>query len=272
MKYSFFILLFLLTGKQCCISQKEEVIKEVDPNSSEPDQEVRTDFAADMVSVGKQLIGKPYKAHTLEVPGNERLVVLHDAFDCTTFVEYCMASAKHMQKPEAKFESQIKQIRYWMGDINRYGSRLHYFLLWKEQQLVFSNMIDITEQLGGVPYTKKIQFMSKNPKLYPALSDSIHYHQILWQEKAIMSKKHHYIPKGEVPKMQSKLKSGDIVAFTTTIKDLDVSHMGIIVMKDKVAHLLHASQTKGRVELSEVTLNQMLQSNKTWTGIIVLRK
>ena len=44
-----------------------------------------------MAAIGTSFIGTPYVAHTLEVPGPERLVVNLQGLDCTTFVEKIVA-------------------------------------------------------------------------------------------------------------------------------------------------------------------------------------
>ena len=67
------------------------------------------------------------------------------------------------------------------------------------------------------------------------------------------------------------IKNGDIIAITTNTPGLDVAHMGIAFYVNGKLSLLHASSKEKKVVISKVTLGQMLQKNKNWTGIRVLR-
>ena len=67
------------------------------------------------------------------------------------------------------------------------------------------------------------------------------------------------------------IQTGDIIALTSAIKGLDITHTGFAIRKeDGRIHLLHAS-SKGKVEISELPLADYLQGIKHNTGIIVAR-
>jgi hypothetical protein len=74
-----------------------------------------------------------------------------------------------------------------------------------------------------------------------------------------------------VKNIAGKIKNGDIIAITTKIKGLDISHTGFAVWKNKDLHLLHASQDAGKVVISRKNLSQYLLDNKNQSGIMVLR-
>ena len=67
------------------------------------------------------------------------------------------------------------------------------------------------------------------------------------------------------------LRDGDIIAITTNVEGLDVSHMGVVKMIDGVPHLLHASMTQGEVIIDKDTLYDMLAGWRSATGIRVIR-
>ena len=52
---------------------------------------------------------------------------------------------------------------------------------------------------------------------------------------------------------------------------LDIAHVGIAYYVNGKLHLLHASSTLGKVVVSEKPFNHMLNNNKSWTGIRVVR-
>ena len=80
-----------------------------------------------------------------------------------------------------------------------------------------------------------------------------------------------YIPKKNLREYENKLKDGDIVAITTHIDGLDVMHVGFVVWINNRVRLLHASSREEKVIISEETLEDYLQSNKSATGIMVAR-
>ena len=88
-----------------------------------------------MVSHALSFLDVPYVANTLEMDGEEELVINCDEVDCTTFVEYVMALAKTPEQAngdisETAFAENLTKIRYRNGKIDGYTSRLHYVSDW----------------------------------------------------------------------------------------------------------------------------------------------
>ena len=91
-------------------------------------------------------------------------------------------------------------------------------------------------------------------------------------EKALSGKIVHWLPKSELPENGlSWIMDGDIIAITTKLPGLDIAHVGIAQYIKGKLHLLHASSTLGKVVISDDPLNHMLNNNKSWTGIRVVR-
>lgn len=61
------------------------------------------------------------------------------------------------------------------------------------------------------------------------------------------------------------------MAITTDIKNLDVTHIGIVVFRDGKPHLLHASSKAGKVLIDPLPLENYVRRNKHNTGIRVIR-
>jgi N-acetylmuramoyl-L-alanine amidase-like len=228
-----------------------------------------------MVAIGNSFIGSLYKAHTLEVAQPETLVVNLRDFDCTTYVESCLALARaaEMKHPTVKkFMEQLQFIRYRNGKINGYPSRLHYFTDWIYDGQKKGIVKDITKSLGGIPYKKKIDFMTTHRSAYTQLKSDKFYKNIGEIEKELNKRKLYYIPKDSVAEIENKLKDGDIVAFTTKIPGLDVSHVAMIIKLDiGETRILEAPDVGLRVKMSYVSLSEYLMNNKNQTGIIVAR-
>jgi hypothetical protein len=228
-----------------------------------------------MVKVGTWFLETPYVASTLEQEGEERLVINLRELDCTTFAESCLAITKTIQSGKPTFDQftqELVNIRYRNSKIKGYTSRLHYTTdwIWENQQKQLVQ--DVTKDIAQIPYVKTINFMSTHPDSYVQLKANIKLvEEMIAIEKDITGRSYYYIPKEKLAGFESTLQDGDIVALTTSIGGLDVSHMGILVRKNNRIHLLHASLTAKKVVLSEETLEEYLKNSKSVTGIIVAR-
>jgi hypothetical protein len=213
-----------------------------------------------------------YVANTLDQENTEKLTIIDDKFDCVTFIEYCIAYGLHktmIDKPSV--ESCVTQIRYHLGNIDGYGSRIHYFSEWILQIQAYGYGRDITKELGGVQTSKTINFMSKHPSLYPKL-DKRGLVQIKEAEKRISNASRYTITKQMVKSIENQIKTGDIIAFSTSKLGLDYTHTGIaFVNQAGQTLLLHASQSAKKVVLSTETISNYLQLHPAMDGIAVLR-
>lgn len=224
------------------------------------------------IIIAKSFTGNPYVAHTLEQTP-EKLVCNLAEFDCYTFVESVLAItlARHHLKSYLEFQTTLRQMRYREGRIEGYGSRLHYFLEWKQQGQTMGLYTDVTEQLGGTKTQLVINFMTTHRGLYPALEDESAFQEILKSEKKLSENPWNYIPKSKVADVETHLQEGDIVGITSTIAGLDFNHEGFIVKKGNRAYLLHASSDAKKVIVSPEPLADYLQKIKKHSGIVVLR-
>lgn len=116
--------------------------------------------------------------------------------------------------------------------------------------------------------------MSANSSKYPALADSANLAGIKKVENGYRQHRFPYIKTSDLNSKDIKkfLRQGDVVALVTSIKNLDVTHMGIIV-KDEAGepHLLHASSSDGVVEVSTLPLADFMKRNRQWIGLRVIR-
>jgi hypothetical protein len=228
-----------------------------------------------LINVGKDFIGTPYVAKTLDINTDESLIINLRELDCTTFVETTLALARVIKRKEMdynRYAHELEKIRYKNGRCDGYTSRLHYFSTWiidNQSKRVIDN---VTSQCGGVLYQINIWFMSRNPQLYPQLQKNPKLiKEIANIEKEITGRDFFYIPKEKVAANEAKIKNGDIVAFTSSTKGLDIAHVGLLFLKEGHVYLLHASSISNKVEATEKPLTTILNENKNFTGIMVVR-
>ncbi|MGQ7870572.1 N-acetylmuramoyl-L-alanine amidase-like domain-containing protein [Sunxiuqinia sp. sy24] len=227
-----------------------------------------------VAAVGKQFLGVPYVAQTLEHGEDEPLTVELEGLDCTTFAETALALARTLKSPKpdfAQFTRQLENIRYRGGKREGYTSRLHYFSDWiydNEQK----GLISQPTKTFGQPLDLNIDFMSTHPNSYPVLKANSDLVQTLaLQEKEISGRSYYFVPKDEVKAKENRLQEGDLVGLATSISGLDVTHVGIVVIVNGRRHLMHASTVAMQVVISEVPLADFLQAKKSYTGILVAR-
>ena len=131
------------------------------------DQKLETGLL--VIQVGKLFLETPYVANTLEIGGNERLVINLRELDCTTFAENCLALARTIHKENPTFNDfveELRSIRYRDGLLKGYPSRLHYFSDWifnNDQKKVVKS---ISKDIANVAIDNRVSFMSKHPEDY----------------------------------------------------------------------------------------------------------
>lgn len=224
--------------------------------------------------IAREFIGVPYAAHTLEAGQEENLVINLHQFDCTTFVETCLALQQTISTSNSSFGTysrQLKNIRYRNGELNGYTSRLHYFTEWISNNIEKGLIEDVTKNYGGIPYQKEINFMSTHPDAYSQLkADTTLIKSIIEAEERLSKQTFYFIPKEEIASIENEIEGGLIVAFTTNINGLDVAHNGITTKKDGKTYMIHASSDAGKVVITENTLSEYIMHNRIQSGIILI--
>jgi hypothetical protein len=67
------------------------------------------------------------------------------------------------------------------------------------------------------------------------------------------------------------IKNGDVIAFLSLRNDLDFKHVGFVYIKNNKKYILHASQEKKVVCISDVTIDQYIFKNKKIIGFQIYR-
>ena len=229
-----------------------------------------------IAEVGKSFIGTDYLVHGIEKDGNEQLVINLNGLDCTTLLENSLIISRCIKKGKTSFEdyqSELQFIRYRDGIIEEYPSRLHYFSDWIYDNIAKGVVEDVTEKLGGKTVKFDLDFMSTHPENYIHLSTNPDFIPVIeQQEKEISCRKYFFIPKDELKSSEELLDNGDLIAITTTVKGLDIGHVGIAVkLEDGRIHLLHAPTENTKVQISKEPLTEYLMKYKRHSGVMVLR-
>ncbi len=220
--------------------------------------------------------GTPYVASTLDNNDKEQLVINLRQFDCTTFVETCMALSKTIKTDDFSFSNfcrQLQTIRYRQSEIDGYSSRLHYVTDWIYDNQKKNILSDRTKSIGGITDYKVINFMSTHTDAYAQLKNNTEQQlRIKDIETAINKRKNYnYIQKADIYNVKNEIKDGDIIVFATSIKGLDYSHIGIAYHTQGKLSFIHASTKSMKVITEPLSLYDYCMKSSKCVGITVLR-
>jgi len=229
-----------------------------------------------IAEVGKSFLGVEYVAGTLDNnTKEEKLVIKITGLDCVTFVENTLAISRIIRigKPDYdSYRSELQNIRYRNGEINGYASRLHYFSDWIYDNQKKGIVEDITKEIGGESYNKNVDFMSSHIDSYKQLKNNPGLvDEIIAVENEINGRKMYYIRKDKVDDYYDSMQTGDIIATTTKIDGLDITHTGFVIKENGKVKFMHASITKGEIVISSESLKDYLSKNSKQSGIMVVR-
>lgn len=220
-------------------------------------------------------VGTPYVAHTLEMTSDEAFVINLRELDCVTFVENVIALAETATSQELSFDkflSELRKLRYRDGNIGDYISRLHYTSDWVYENEKRGAVKNISERLGGVKETKKIDFMSTHRNAYKQLkNDDEMWRKIIQREDSLNNRGgFYYLPNHTIALKSKEIPHMAMIAFVTSIKGLDTSHVGFSFRKDGKLTFIHASSAAKKVMIDKKTVYDYCMAQKTCTGIMVV--
>lgn len=224
-------------------------------------------------TMGSWFAGTPYVEGLLDAPDEETLVLNLEGFDCVLFVESMLALARGVAVEDyafASFARRIEEQRYRDGQLDGYCSRLHYFTDWIADNARRGIVRDITADLGGEAREKRLTFMGTHRDSYRHLTDDANYQCILDREADLAGLTHVHVPQDRIRDVYDRLRAGDIIATSTPIEGLDVTHTGFVYERpDGGRGFMHASSS-GEVKISP-DLQDYVEGVKVQYGILVAR-
>ncbi|MEO8440682.1 MAG: N-acetylmuramoyl-L-alanine amidase-like domain-containing protein [Spartobacteria bacterium] len=234
-------------------------------------------------AVGHALVGTRYKSFTLEIDDQiEAPSANFLGMDCWTFFEISLGFARMLDDPEVKwtperFLGYIELDRYRGGECTgEYLSRLHYLEDWLADNDRRGLVSDLTRQLGGERANHAAHEMTYGWRHYRYLKANPALLEPLGRMEAKVSARPLYqIPKNRVARIESKLKSGDIIGIVSRDRPglYSTAHVGLAYRtNDGVLHFMHASSPRnyGKVVVDS-RLSSYLARYRSDSGILVAR-
>ncbi len=234
-------------------------------------------------AVGHALLGTRYKSYTLEIDDRvEAASANFNGLDCWTFFEVSLGFARMLNEipvawTPATLLHYIEQDRYRGGVCTgEYLSRLHYLEDWLYDNDRRGLVDDLTRKLGGVQVHHAAQEMTFGWRHYRYLKTNPSLLAPLRQmEERVTERALYQIPKSKVARIESQLKSGDIIGIISRDRPgmYSTSHVGLAYRTpDGVLHFMHASSPHnyGKVVVDS-RLSSYLARYRSDTGILVAR-
>jgi hypothetical protein len=225
------------------------------------------------------LRGTPYVNYTLELHDTiEAPSVNMNGVDCWTLFEIalCMGRLVALHPPPYSPQEMLRLIemdRYRDGRCTgRFDSRLHHLEDWIRDNERRGLVKDITPSLGGKELHRRMAYMGKKPHLYRQLrADPSMVPAFIRIENELSRRGITYVPRSQVPRIESKLRNGDIICIVTNWHETYTSHVGVASRDSNgVLRFLHASRNHREVVLDD-RLSDYLKKFSTHAGIYVAR-
>ncbi len=194
-----------------------------------------------------QLLGHSYKPNPLigSAETAEVFTASLVGFDCVTYIEIVVALARACNVDD--FIKWLRKIRYERGRI-QWDRRNHYMTRWIRNNVRAGIIRRIS--MADVPILSRRRVLNVVPGL------------------AAQRTRIKCVPKPAVRQLEPGLRSGDLIFFVSTRKNLEVFHAGIIVRDGKRVLMRHASRSHGLVVEQE--LREFLKANRM-AGMILVR-
>ena len=197
--------------------------------------------------LSKRFVGCPYQTNPLIGSANsaEVFTASLERFDCVTYIEVMLALAIATSFDD--FATALRRIRYARGRVE-WRRRNHYSTSWIRNNLREKILRPIS--LRAVPTVTSERVLNVVEGL------PVRRTRMKW------------VPKRAFPRLAPHLKTGDLIFFVSTRRNLDVFHAGIIAGDDHALLMRHASRSQGGVVEQE--LRDFMKSNRM-AGLVVAR-
>lgn len=192
------------------------------------------------------LLGRPYEANGLvgsrDVP--EVFCASVERFDCVTFLESVLALARASDVDG--FVDELRRLRYDGGRVE-WTRRHHYVTGWIRANARVGVVRRVPPGAGATTKDRRLDCV---PGLPPR------------RERFTC------VPKARLKDLAPRLRTGDLLFFVSTRRDLDVFHGGLVVRVGDRLRLRHAARSQGGVV--EQDLPELVKAHRM-AGILVVR-
>lgn len=223
------------------------LLKENNSKTESEKIDLMSAYFLDTPYVANRLVGSPTEP--------EQLVIALSELDCFTFLDY-IESFKRSQNEE-EFIKNLEKVRYIDSKVEYYH-RKHFYSDW------YSENEKVAEDLLTRPeFSEFVQtdVVNLNEGANGAYIPNLDYR----------SRDINYIPRDKVINVLPKLKTGDYIGIRKNIAGLDVTHTGIVIVKEDGVYMRHASSSKSAMKVVDQKITDYLDINTSVIGLLFFR-
>lgn len=224
----------------------------------------KDDYKDKIVAAAKALVGIPLgKAADNDSLGT--LMVRLDSLNQREFIYTALAAAKTsmLSVPTLReFEGNLENISRRKGVDEGFSSQFLYGSDWIVDNVFRGNLKEMTEYLDGGSYrTKTLDYVSRHPEQFPAMTDSVTAEKVKVMEFGYRSHRIPHLKKQSISNKNVKelLQNGDIIILSPPDQDFDIYDIGIVSFENKEPHLIHISRDAGKVTLDPYPIARLFK-------------
>lgn len=194
------------------------------------------------------------------------MVVRLDSLNQREFIYLSMALAKTAQLtvPSLReFEKNLENISRRKGIDEGFASQFLYGSDWIVDNVYRGNLKEMTEYVeNGNSRTKTLDYVSRHPEQFPAMSDSVVADKVKVVEFGYRSHRIPHLKKQSInnKKVKEELRSGDIIILSPMDYDFDIYDIGIVRVEDGEPYLIHISREKNEVGIDSYPLSRLFKN------------
>lgn len=221
-------------------------------------------FGDKIVAAAKALEGIPYgKAADNDSIGT--IMIRLDSLNQREFIYIALAAAKtaELSVPSLRdFERNLEDISRHKGKDEGFASQFFYGSDWIVDNVYRGNLKEMTEYLeGGSSRTKTLDYVSRHPEEFPAMSNPETADRIKVVEFGFRSHRIPHLKKQSIGNKNIKelLKNGDIIIMNPPDPDFDIYDIGIVSFVNGEPYMLHISKETNSVRLDPYPLPRLFK-------------
>ena len=191
------------------------------------------------------------------------IMVRLDSIDRMAFLDIAIAAAQasFLTSPSLNdFENKLEGVSRRKGKDDGFASQFYYAADWIVDNIYRGNVKEMTEYVETGNYkTKTLDFLSHNPKLFPALADSAVLDKIKVMEMGFRSHKIPHLKKQSAGNkiFQELIQNGDIIIMLPPDPDFDIYDLGFVEIREGAPHLIHISKLTNEIVVEDVNLQRL---------------
>lgn len=215
--------------------------------------------------VAKRLIGSPARSFAETYRDSTRKDSDLLPFDSKQFVETAIAltyAADKINADSLTFMSELDAVKYRKGENSGYASNMIYISDWIADNHYRGKIKEKTYDFPDNTFIiKTLDYISLHRDEFAGFKDESQFERMKSIEMGLRAHKIPFMKTHTLGKKNiiDKLQSGDIIVIIGKENGMDLYDMGVVVIEDGVARLIHANPSEGKIVMENNSIYDYLK-------------